>query len=109
MGKKKVDPATMTYLKMAAWGVVDIEKLDRLQRRNYINRVRVELEPHGFELVCAGSKLNPGYRIVQPLPTEGDNDNKQVILGWTGVTAFKDVCLSIAKRIDPELPDTGNL
>lgn len=56
----------MNHIRWAAWGVVDIEALERMQRRNYIKRVRSELGVLGIELECGGSKQQPYYLVSIP-------------------------------------------
>ena len=78
----------MNHVRWAAWGVVDIEKLERMQRRNYIKRARAELEEQGIALECGGSKTTPWYSIILP-PTDGKTIPKH---SAGGVGAFKKVC-----------------
>ncbi len=78
----------MNHLRWAAWGVVDIEKLERMQRRNYIKRSRTELAEHSVMLECGGSTVNPYYRIVLPT-AEGEDKPRTHAVG--GVDAFRKV------------------
>jgi hypothetical protein len=85
----------MNHIKWAAWGVVDIEKLDRIQRRNYIKRSRKELEEIRCSLNCGGSTQTPYYQII--LPT---TDNKTIPKHAAGgLDAFKKVCEWLLKEI----------
>lgn len=98
--KKNEDYTQLNRLKWVAWGVVNVESLERMQRRNYINHVREELKLHGCLLECGGGKDRPFYRIAYLYPTI-----------WTEVTAydkrnpqhaFQDVCLKALRRLDPD-------
>lgn len=107
--KKNQDYTALSYMQWAAWGVIDVEKLERMQRRNYINHVRQELALHGLELECAGTSMFPFYRIHTIEREEGNTkpvwqtelttreDRRQAIK-----EAFKNVCRLALVRIDPE-------
>src|SRR6266436_5511838 len=62
---------SMNHIRWAAWGVVDIEALERMQRRNYIKRARAELVEKGITLNCGGSKATPWYGISLPKDEKG--------------------------------------
>lgn len=73
----------MSHVSFAAWGSVDVESLERMQRRVYIRHVREELAEHHLALECGGSKNKPYYalyRIVNGIATGGalfsSNENK---------------------------------
>lgn len=51
----------MSHIHFAAWRSVDIESLERMQRRIYIKRTRVELARYGLELEAGGQRTNPHY------------------------------------------------
>lgn len=97
--KKNQDYTDMSRTRFAAWGVVDIELLERMQRRNYINHVRQELKQHGIELECGGSTKAPYYR------TFIQNDGKTI---WSSTSAqlktlaFSKVCKDALLHIDPD-------
>lgn len=84
---------TLDHLKWAAWGVIDIEKLERMQRRNYIKKVRAELGPHGVKLECGGSTRVPYYRV--------HNESTSVTQFAAGGDAFKRVCLAVLEKLEP--------
>ena len=78
----------MNRIRWAAWGVVDIEALDRQQRRNYIKAVRKELEAYSAVLHCGGSTKNPWYRI-----SVGADANTAAYVSANAKGAFKNVCV----------------
>lgn len=106
--KKDQDYASLTRLRWAAWGVVNIETLERTQRRNYINHTREELKLHGLTLECGGTTSQPYYRIFEAggvtVPGSGAKPKWSTTCGSsTGdKSAFTKVCLEALKRIDPE-------
>jgi hypothetical protein len=85
----------MNRVRWAAWGVVDIEKLERMQRRNYIKAVRAELAEKNITLECGGSTQTPYYQIILPAPNGqlgvryDQTIPKQAV---AGENAFKKVC-----------------
>ena len=102
--KKNQDYSALGYLQWAAWGVVEIEKLERMQRRNYINHVREELKLHGLSLECAGTSMSPISRIYTDAKQEGKNTPV-----WQTTLAkrnpnnenFKHACFQALVHIDP--------
>lgn len=72
----------MNHIRWAAWGVIDIEAFDRMQRRNYIKRTRKELEPLGVVLNCGGSTAQPFYQMKLSTDTKG----------YGGKDAFRKAC-----------------
>jgi hypothetical protein len=58
----------MNHIRWAAWGVVDIEALERMQRRNYIKRSREQLAAVNIKLECGGSTQTPHYLVSLPTP-----------------------------------------
>jgi len=84
----------MNHIRWAAWGVVDIEALERMQRRNYIKRSRIELDEKGIVLSCGGSTHTPWYSIKIPTP-----DGKGNIKAAGGREAFKQVCEWLLKEL----------
>ena len=74
----------LNHIRWAAWGVIDIEKLERMQRRNYIKRARAELVEIAAVLSCGGSKSVPWYSITLPTTTAGKTAG--------GPDAFRRVC-----------------
>ena len=97
----------MNHIRWAAWGVVDIEALERMQRRNYIKRARVELAEKGIVLSCGGSTQTPWYSVTLP-PASGENIVKQQASG--GRDAFKKVCEWLLKELgDHERSEDGGV
>jgi hypothetical protein len=86
--ENSTDP--LSHVKWAAWGVIDIEKLERLQRRNYIKRARSELEAHGWALTCGGNTRSPHYAAEKG----GEK------ISHTGPDAFMRMCSVIASAIE---------
>lgn len=101
--KKGQDYTQLGYMRWAAWNVIDIETLERMQRRNYINHVRQELALHGMTLEAGGSTKAPYYRIYIPPPEDGA---KGPVWSTTSANyksgAFAKVCKDALMRIDPE-------
>jgi len=107
--KKNQDYKTMNRLKWAASGVIDIEKLERMQRRNYINHVREELKLHGCTLECGGGRAGPYYRIYRNAAPTGVGERPAQ--EWSVVTApherqagdaFSRVCYKALVKLDPD-------
>lgn len=102
--KKDQDYYSLARLRWAAWGVINIEQLERMQRRNYINHVREELKLHGMHLEAGGSKPRPFYRVF----VQGDTDK---VPSWAFASsrnddkAFQNVCLHALLKIDPTAHD----
>ncbi len=92
----------MNRIRWAAWGVVDIEKLERMQRRNYIKAVRAELAEKRIELVCGGSTQTPYYAMILPT-ADGKTIPKQTA---AGVDAFKRICAWLLLQLGEE-PHVG--
>jgi hypothetical protein len=103
--KKDQDYRSLSYIRWAAWGVIDIEALERMQRRNYINHVREELKLHGLSLECGGSTTAPYYRIYEMVVT-GVGEKPKVEWSTTSANyksgAFTKVCKDALLRLDPE-------
>jgi len=77
----------MNLIRWAAWGTINIETLDRQQRRNYLKKVRAELAEKGYSLQPGGSTQRPWYMVTKD-GEEGQN-NKQIA---AGEGAFSKVC-----------------
>jgi len=75
----------MNHTKWAAWGVVDLEALDRQQRRNYLKKVRDELAARDLELHSGGSTKTPFYAINYAAKDKPSQC-------YAGVDAFKKIC-----------------
>ncbi len=110
MGKalsKNQDYTTLNRMRWAAWGVIDIETMERMQRRNYINHVREELKLHGCVLECGGSTTNPHYRIFKlqagtTEPAKGKGLKPEWAEFSAGPVAFRSVCLGALCHLDTE-------
>lgn len=102
MGKVKHDYTLLNFMKWAAWGVIDIEKLDRHQRRNYINHVREELKLHGCVLECGGrTSRSLHYSVTKPA-TETHTSWTETAATYKGEKAFSAVCRRALTRLDPD-------
>lgn len=88
----------LNHVKWAAWGVVDIEALERMQRRNYIKRARAELHAAGLKLECGGSKTTPYYAVVA-VDDEVKKVTRQIA---AGADAFKKICAHAVGMLEPE-------
>jgi hypothetical protein len=89
----------MNHIRWAAWGVIDIETLERMQRRNYIKRARADLEGIA-KLECGGSTVRPYYRIEFPTPKpEAGEHPKPCSHAVGGDQAFKKVCQWLLKEL----------
>ena len=78
----------MNRIRWAAWGVVNIEALERMQRRNYIRAARVEAAELGISLVSGGSKTQPYYQFILAPTPEGHVQKH----ASAGKDAFRNVC-----------------
>lgn len=100
--KKNQDYAALGHLRWAAWGTIDIETLERMQRRNYINHVREELKLHGMVLECGGNAV-PYYRILTTGAIPGGKGPE-----WSTTSAnikdkaFCKVCRDALFKIEPD-------
>lgn len=100
MSTKEGDP--LNHVKWAAWGVIDIERLERMQRRNYIKRARAELASKGFELKCGGSKGVPFYALAEastPMETTAFGGKGHTA---AGADAFKKICARAVSMLEPD-------
>lgn len=97
--KKSVDVTLLSHTMWAAWGVIDIETLQREARRNYLKTVRAELATKGYDLECGGIGQRPFYRIFEQGLALPDTN------GWTVTNAtgggFGAVCKAFLQRVDP--------
>ncbi len=87
----------MNHIRWVAWGVVDVEALDRMQRRNFIKKLRQELAEGGAMLHCGGSTKSPWYGVVMPeakdpsiKPRDVKNDSAKHTVG--GEHSLKKLC-----------------
>lgn len=106
--KKNQNYAELSYLRWTAWRVIDIETLERMQRRNYINHVREELKLHGMRLECGGGAAHPYYRIfklatvgVAHAPAQPKSIEWQSTSAGIKEQAFGKVCHDALLKIDP--------
>lgn len=83
----------MNHIKWVAWGVVDVEALNKHRRRNYLKKIRDELSAKGFTLHPGGSKTMPWYRI-EGTPGVGRHEG-QGYGGKAQVFASKDALKKI--------------
>ena len=93
----------MNRVRWAAWGVVNIEALERMQRRNYIKAVRNELMEQKILLDCGGSTKTPYYQFVLPT-TDGKTIPKYTA---AGPDAFKKVCVKLLERLGEAAHERG--
>lgn len=96
----------MNHIRWAAWGVIDIEALDRIQRRNYINNVRAELRALNIDLHCGGRNQFICYGVQLPgavtkcvsaKAAAQDRLHKQV---FAGKDAFKKLCAWLLVKLE---------
>lgn len=80
----------MSGVHFAAWGSVDVESMERIQRRTYIRRVREQLKPHGITLECGGQP--PGAAHYQVKHKIGDQD----MLKYTGASFREAMNMAVA-------------
>jgi hypothetical protein len=78
----------MNHLKWVGWGVVDVEALDKQQRRNYLKKLRTELSERGYTLHPGGSTQVPWYRITK----NGDVSDSKHSETIAGEGALKKIC-----------------
>lgn len=59
----------MNHIRWVGWRVIELDNgtFDRMQRRNFIKRMRAELKELGAELHCGGSTQSPWYSIEIPI------------------------------------------
>lgn len=101
MSEEAGDP--LNHVKWAAWGVVDIERLERMQRRNYIKRARAELAFKGIELKCGGSKGVPFYAVAGTnTPMETTTFGSKGRHTAAGADAFKKICVHAVSMLEPD-------
>lgn len=79
----------MNHIKWAAWSVINIEALDRQQRRNYLKKVHAELEPVGIQLHVGGTKEKPYYLVTVSA------DPTKKIHAYREGHAFADACKAV--------------
>lgn len=88
----------MNHLRWPAWGTIEIdnpEQFDRMQRRNYLRRVREELKDGPVTLHMGGSKHNPFY--IATIQLDSGVQKKQAI---GGKDAFKKICAWILTELE---------
>lgn len=80
----------MNHVRWIAWGVIELEKLERMQRRNYIKKIREDVTPLGIVFDCGGVSSNPWYQfmLTEPDPAKpkkqafGGPDAARKICQW---------------------------
>jgi hypothetical protein len=90
------EDATLAFTSWAAWGVIDIDdrsKFDRMQRRNYIKKVRAEMHEKGVALSCGGSTQTPFYCVQIGL--QEDKPVYKDTFTAQGRDAFVKVCARV--------------
>lgn len=100
--KKYVDPALLTHIRFAAWGVIDVETLNREARRNYLKTVRAELSTRDYALVVGGVPGSLYYAIHSPVLEDGSTWKAQAHHNAWSEPAFKIVCREFLNREDPD-------
>lgn len=87
----------MSALAFAAWGSVDFEGMDRMQRRAYLNRVRKEISGHGLILHSGGQARAVNGRPAVPHYQVMNVDKKLLYTGGS----FREACTEALKVVDP--------
>jgi len=59
----------MSHPHFAAWGVIDIESMERMQRRHFIRKCREYLAEHHMKLHCGGQKRFLDYAVLDDKDT----------------------------------------
>lgn len=92
----------MNRIRWIAWGVVELEKLERMQRRNYIKAIREELTPLGISFESGGVSNNPFYRVII--------DAKGKTHASAGADGAKNICTWLLTELgDHERSEDGSL
>lgn len=81
----------MNHTKWVAWGVVNVEALDKQQRRSYLKKLRGEMAEVGFTLHPGGSTQVPWYRV------EGTPESKAHTIA--GTDALKNICAWVLTQV----------
>lgn len=96
----------MNQIRWVAWGVIDLEKLERMQRRNYIKKIRADVAPLGITFESGGTNKNPWYQFVLPTK-DGKTVPKQA---YGGQDAARKVCQWLLTELgDHERSEDGGV
>lgn len=79
----------MNHTKWVGWGVVNVEALDKQQRRVYLKKIRAELAERGMQLHPGGSTQVPWYRITR---VGNGPETAKVEETIAGEDALKKIC-----------------
>jgi hypothetical protein len=95
----------MNHVRWVAWGVIDVEAMDRIHRRNYLKRLRKEL-PAGIRLESGGVKGAPWYKMERDQPSGAQTKTHAA----AGMDALKKVCTWLLLEIgDHERSEDGGV
>lgn len=95
----EVKQDALGIVRWSAWGVFNIEALDRLQRRSHIKKTRAALATVDCELHCGGSTNKPYYQVKLP-------DGKKK--AFAGPGAFQKACALVVVEITGDITPEGN-
>jgi hypothetical protein len=73
----------MALIQFIAWGAVDVETQERMQRRRAIRKIREELAAYDILLTCGGQRSTPWYSLSwgnQTFAQGGDGALKAVAI-----------------------------
>lgn len=94
----------MSHIHFAAWGSVDVESLERMQRRKYLQAIRTELAKHGITIEYGGQRSNPHYLIRWTKPDRGGTPREEVF-AEQGMEALKKVMTKAIELLPAEVRD----
>ena len=78
----------MNHIRWVGWGVVDVDgTMDRQQRRNFLRKIRKELDDIRCGFVIGGKKSQPHYAIHRNMP-----DGAVKKQAFAGDGALKKIC-----------------
>ncbi len=80
----------MNHVRWVAWGVIELEKLERMQRRNYIKKIREDVTPLGIKFESGGVAKNPWYKM-EFLAEPPKNEKRRSKIG-AGADGARAVC-----------------
>ena len=88
----------MNHIRWIAWGVIEIDnkdRFDRMQRRNYLAKMRAEAKEIGVSFEPGGSRLKPWYRVALPIDAKGQQRVKAV----GGDNSCKKACMWLLEQL----------
>lgn len=94
---------TLDHVKWAAWGVIDIETMERMQRRKYLQCVRKQLKSVGIALECGGNRKSPYYSVHTS--DEPPTGARWTYTRGTHEEAFKGLCQAVLKYLEEHSPE----